>query len=328
MSTSPPISRELGQHEVVRRVRQAIRSADVPADASIVAAVSGGRDSMALMLALAGLLERVVIAHVHHHRRSESDAELELVREAAAHFGLTFECRHLDGDPSATSADLRKTRYAALIDIARSHDATLIATGHQAEDQLESVLLAMIRGAGVRGLVGMRMRRSLCDGIDLFRPMLEVSRAAAKDLCEHAGVRWCDDPTNVDPATPRGMLRSEVMPALESLRSGAAQRMSEATPLRQAAADALDAAVTRPVDGQWSRAALATTSEGLRRASIHAASIALCSGSDSMSSECIRDASEAIIDDRQHRRTFELGGGVVCIVEACSVRLARAEIEI
>lgn len=326
MTASVPLLGELGRHELVRRVRRAILAEDVGSEASVVAAVSGGRDSMALVLALAeasdrALIGRVVVAHVHHHRRVEADAELELVRSMAGRLDLPFEAAHLDGDPAATPADLRTGRYAALIEIATGCDAALVATGHQAEDQLETVLLAMIRGAGPRGLVGMRARRPLCDGVDVFRPMLEVRRADAADLCEAAGVAWCDDPGNIDSATLRGMLRAEVLPVLESIRAGAAQRCSEAAPLRQAAADALDAACARPVDGQWSRASLAAMSEGLRRASLYLAAVAVCGGSDAVSSASVREASAAIIDTRAHRRTFELGGGVACVVEARSVRV-------
>jgi tRNA(Ile)-lysidine synthase len=276
---------------------------------------------MALMLSLVASFERVVVAHVHHHRRDEADAELELVRDAAARFGAAFECAHLDSDPTATPADLREARYAALIRIATSHQAGFIATGHQAEDQLETVLLAMIRGAGPRGLVGMRMRRGLCDGIDLLRPMLEVRREDAQDLCERAGVAWCDDPTNEDPSTLRGLLRRDVLPVIESIRGGAAQRISESTPLRQAAADALDASVVQPVDARWPRGALAGIAEGIRRASIHVAAAACCGGADGVSSASVREVSAAIIDQKQHRRSFEIGGGVVCVVEAKWVRL-------
>lgn len=321
MNAAPPAAGVSPQHDVVLRVRRGMRSAGVSPDAHIVAAVSGGRDSMALLVALAALGGPVVVAHVHHHRRAEADIELERVRTVTSRFGMTFECAHLDGDPSATPADLRAARYAALIDIARSHKSSLIATGHQAEDQLETILLAMIRGAGPRGLVGMRMRRPLCEGIDVFRPMLEVRRGSAQQLCEEANVEWCDDPTNEDPSTLRGLLRREVVPAMESIRAGAAQRISEATPLRQSAADALDAAVRRPVEGRWPRADLAAMTEGLRIASIHLAAVAACGGADAVSSACVRDASAAITDTREHRRTFELGGGVVCVVEAKWVRL-------
>jgi len=320
------VSPRLGQHPLVRQVRRALVAAAVPSDVATVAAVSGGRDSMALMLALtaaaeAGAIGRIVVAHVHHHRRDTADAELELVRAQAGRLGLAFEAAHLDGDPSATSADLRAGRYAALVEIAMKYDAPLVATGHQAEDQLETVLLAMIRGAGPRGLVGMQPRRPLGSGVDLFRPMLDVPRDEAAELCRQAGVAWCDDPTNVSPETLRGVLRRDVLPVLESIRAGAAQRISESTPLRQAAADALDAERLPPVDGQWPRESLAALSEGLRRASIHLAAVALRGGADAVSSASVREASAAIIDHREHHRTFELGSGVVCVVEARTVRV-------
>lgn len=321
------ILRKLGQHDVVTRVRRAIEREQYGENAVIVAAVSGGRDSMALMVALAVLVEqqvlgRIVVAHVHHHRRVAADAELETVKRAAADFGLSFEIAHLDGDPKATPADLRDARYRELAKIARAQDAVAVATGHQAEDQLETVLLAIVRGAGPRGLVGMRSRRLLGGGIDLFRPMLEVSRGAAAELCNAADLCWCDDPTNVDPSTLRGALRRDVMPAIAGMRAGVATRLSESTPLRTAAADALDRACLTPINGQWSRQTLAGLDDGLRRASVYHAAARICDA-DALSSSSVQAVSAAIIDHREHRRVFELGGNIMCIVEAQWVRIER-----
>lgn len=318
-------ARALGQHEVVTRVRRAVEREQYAQGATIVAAVSGGRDSMALMVALAvmaeqGVLGSVVVAHVHHHRRAAADAELETVRRAASDLDLAFEAAHLDGDPSATPADLRAARYAELAKIARDRSAVAVATGHQAEDQLETVLLAIVRGAGPRGLIGMQARRVLEHNIDLIRPMLEVSRLAAADLCHAAALRWCDDPTNSDPETLRGALRRDVIPALRNMRSGVAMRLSESTPLRAAAADALDRACIPLTDGAWVRQHLTGMDEGLRRASVHRAAACLCDA-DTLSSSSIQAVSAAIVDHRNHRRTFELGGNVTCVVDAESVRI-------
>lgn len=318
-------ARVLGQHEVVTRVRRALERECYGQDATIVAGVSGGRDSMALMVALAVLAEQNVIgqsvvAHVHHHRREAADAELETVRQGATELGLAFEAAHLDGDSKATPAGLRGARYAALSKIARGHNAVAVATGHQAEDQLETILLAIVRGAGPRGLVGMEPRRVLDGNIDLIRPMLEVSRAAAGDLCRSAGLHWCDDPTNSDPATLRGALRRDVIPALTAMRPGVAMRISQSTPLRAAAADALDCACVPATGGAWVRQHLADVDEGIRRASVYLEAARFCNA-DALSSSSIQAVSAAIVDHRDHRRTFELGGTVVCVVEAGSIRI-------
>jgi len=315
----------LDTHPLVRIVSAAVK--DQTWSGGIVAAVSGGRDSVALALALRACgtdPAAVTIAHVHHHRRAEADLEAESVQQLAQNLGCAFELRHVRLGDSATPATLRDARYEALLDVAVSGGATVVATPHQAEDQLETTLLALVRGAGPRGLVGMRPRRPLGCGVDLVRPMLRCSRAQAADLCTLAGVAWHDDPTNVDPKTLRGRLRRDVLPLLEEIRPGVARRLAAGTALRASAADALAERVVRPQDGRWSRETLAAASEGIRIASIDAAARMLAGGSDGLSGETIRCAAAAIVDQKRHRRLFELGSGVMFVVEAEVVRIDQA----
>jgi tRNA(Ile)-lysidine synthetase-like protein len=250
------------------------------------------------------------------------------VEEVAARLGLPFAIRHLDADPHATPAQLRTARYEALVSIASASQAFMIATAHQAQDQLETVLAALVRGTGPRGLVGMPAMRPLSDNISLVRPMLEVDRSAAGELCTLAGLTWCDDPTNVDPKTLRGRLRRDVLPVLESLRPGVASRLASGTAVRAAASLALDNAVVRPQEMgdaavQWGRDSLAEVGKGLCQASLMATARSMVSGSDGLSSASILAATTAILDTRQHRRVFELGCGVVAIVDAMRVRMQK-----
>lgn len=323
---------ELRSNSVVLEVRRTVLELCTSTDA-IVAAVSGGRDSVALATALAtlhdaGHIAAVTIGHVHHHRRPEADGEAALVEEVAVRLGLPFAIRHLDADPHATPAQLRTARYEALVSIASASQAFMIATAHQAQDQLETVLAALVRGTGPRGLVGMPAKRPLSDNINLVRPMLEVDRSAAGELCTLAGLTWCDDPTNVDPKTLRGRLRRDVLPVLESLRPGVASRLASGTAVRAAASLALDNAVVRPQEMgdaavQWSRDSLAEVGKGLCQASLMATARSMVSGSDGLSSASILAATTAILDTRQHRRVFELGCGVVAIVDAMRVRMQK-----
>jgi tRNA(Ile)-lysidine synthase len=319
----------LEQHPLVRAVSSALAAVDWSATSGVVAAVSGGRDSVALAAAMVACQARVglpplTVAHVHHHRRAEADEEADAVRRLAGHLACNFEIRHIQLGDAATPAELRDARYDALVDVAASARASTVATAHQAEDQLETVLLAMIRGAGPRGLVGMRPQRPLGSGVQLIRPMLRASREQATDLCRAAGLPWHDDPTNVDPDTLRGRLRADVLPLLEAIRPGVADRLARSTSLRAAAADALAASVMHPVDGRWDRSELASVGEGLRVASIEAAAMRLTGSADGLSGETLRRASAAIADRKRHRRLFELGAGAMLVVEADAVRIDQA----
>ena len=321
---------ELRSNAVVLEVRRTVLELCTSKDA-IIAAVSGGRDSVALATSLAtlsdaGHIAAVTIGHVHHHRRPEADDEAALVEETAARLRLPFAIRHLDEDPHATPAQLRASRYEALEAIASASQAPMIATAHQAQDQLETVIAAIVRGTGPRGLVGMPAIRPLSDNVSLVRPMLEVDRSAAGELCSLAGLTWCDDPTNTDPETLRGLLRRDVLPVLESLRPGVASRLASGTAVRAAASLALDEAVVRPQEMdddavQWSRHSLADVGKGLCQASLMATARSMVGGADGLSSASILSATTAILDTRQHRRVFELGCGVVAIVDAMRVRM-------
>jgi tRNA(Ile)-lysidine synthase len=267
---------------------------------------------------------------VHHHRRPEADAEAGLVQHAAKELGCAFEIRHLESTAQATPADLRSARYDALCDIAVGVRSNTIALAHQAQDQLETVLAAIVRGTGPRGLVGMPEYRHLAGDVYLMRPMLEVDRAAAAELCTVAGLQWCDDPTNSDPTTLRGRLRRDVLPVLESLRPGVASRLAAATKLRLAAADALDRAVIAPTElsenaAMWARPSLAAIGIGLCQASLMATARTMAGGSDGLSSTTLLAASVAILDGRQHRRVFEFGCGVIAIVDAVRVRVQQLQ---
>ena len=210
-STSIPLAarRHPLVHEILRGFRIACGGDD---PGPVVLAVSGGRDSLALLLAAAVLREHddVVIlprvVHVHHHLRPEADEEADHVLRVAAQLEVPAEVRHVEV-PGRTPAEARLARYEALREAAMSCQASRVATGHHAEDQLETILAALGRGAGPMGLAGMPRHRELGDGVALIRPMLGVTRADAAELCQAADVSWCDDPGNVDPGTQRGRLR-------------------------------------------------------------------------------------------------------------------------
>ncbi|PNG16031.1 tRNA lysidine(34) synthetase TilS, partial [Streptomyces cahuitamycinicus] len=117
------------------------------------------------------------------------------------------------GRPGGPEAAAREARYQALTGVAGRHRAVALLTGHTRDDQAETVLLALARGAGPRGLAGMPARRDL-DGVPLLRPLLEISREQTRKACAMLGLSPWEDPHNVDPSYARARVRADLLPAL------------------------------------------------------------------------------------------------------------------
>ena len=201
-----------------------------PAGSAVTCAVSGGADSLALLALAVAAGCRVEAVHVDHQLRAGSAGEAHVVREAAEGLGAT--CRAVAvhvGDGPNLEARARAARYAAL-----PADAL---TGHTADDQAETVLINLLRGAGTSGVAGMR-----ADG---RRPLLALRRADTEALCAALGLRPVQDPSNADPRHLRNRVRHELLPRLAEL----AQRDLVPVLARQAAlardeADLLDELAT------------------------------------------------------------------------------------
>src|SRR5712664_58707 len=173
----------------------------LPHGVPVLIACSGGADSVALAAAAARDGVPCSIGHVDHGLRPEAADEAEGVRELARQLGVPFflhKIKWLNIRDAGLEAAARTARYAALAGLARSARTPAVATAHTRRDQAETILLRLIRGAGPGALAGIRRRRELAPGIELFRPLLEVSRAATEAYCAARGLRWFDDPHNVD----------------------------------------------------------------------------------------------------------------------------------
>lgn len=177
----------------------------------VCVACSGGPDSVAL----AALLDRlaredgydVVLAHVNHGVRASADQDECVVLSAGARLGRTV----LIARPSVASDDeaaLREARYAALARLADAAGAPFVATAHTAEDQTETVLLALFRGTGVDGLAGMPPRRPLTERVELVRPVLRVTHAELATELRRSALPYALDPTNDDTRYRRNALRA------------------------------------------------------------------------------------------------------------------------
>lgn len=211
-------------------LHQAIRRT-IPSGSPVVAAVSGGPDSVALALGLA-ILQRtedleVHFAHFDHGLRRDSADDALFVSQLAEKLGFPYTIGRDDVAAKARIGKLgieesaRYARYRFLGDVGRSIHAVAILTGHTADDQTETRLLHLVRGSGLRGLVGM-VEDSLLpvpasEPVRVVRPLLGVSRAATEAFCRAHGVTPRIDPTNADPSYSRNRLRLQVIPSLRAL---------------------------------------------------------------------------------------------------------------
>lgn len=296
-----------------------------------VVACSGGADSSALALALRTATDRLLIAHVLHSMRPlhEEEADRDAARVLAERLGVGFaEIRVASRGGENVEASLRRARYGALRRIAQEASGALVVTGHHADDQFESMVLALVRGAGVRGMAGAASKRRLAPGVWLLRPMLGVTRDEARALCESEGVSWREDATNLDTSRARARLRHGVLAELEALRPGAAKRAARsAAMLRDAAGLVEDRA--RAVFGEssdWAREALRAeraivVGAGLRRTALR---LTRGVGADRLSERVVGPVVRAARDDRHDPRRFVWPIGVEVRVLSKRVEMSRA----
>jgi tRNA(Ile)-lysidine synthase len=202
----------------LRSIEQAVkREGAVRAGEHVLIACSGGSDSVALAAILAALAKslrlRLTIAHVNHGVRASAWQDEAVVMRVAASLGLPYKVAALQLSRGG-EAEMREARYEALVRIACETGCGVVATGHNASDQTETVLLALFRGAGADGLAGMPPRRPLAQGVDLARPLLRLERSDLRSYAAHAGLPYAIDPTNAD----RTLRRNAVRVALAALR--------------------------------------------------------------------------------------------------------------
>jgi tRNA(Ile)-lysidine synthase len=231
---------------VADRAARALAAAGVPAAGDgLAAAVSGGADSLALLHAMRTLAGprgwRLAVVTVDHGLRSGSAADAAFVVDHAKGLGLDARLETLtpaDLEPHRRAGQegaARVARYQALWRAAGELGCGWLATGHTLDDQAETVLLQLLRGAGPDGLAGMPVRSGR-----LLRPLLWVRRAETRDCCAAVGVGWREDPTNQDPGPLRNRVRQRLLPLLEELRPGAAVTLARAAALTADERDWLD----------------------------------------------------------------------------------------
>lgn len=204
-------------HPLVFRLQQELKK-QLCSGKAYVLAVSGGADSIALAHVASGLqdLFGFTVCHVEHGiRGTEALSDAALVEELCAHLLLPFYCCHVDVPKEAEANGLtleeaaRKLRYEALEKVADKVSAAGILTAHHKNDQAETVLLKLLRGAGLEGLAGMDAEHD-----NIIRPWLSISRSELEEYCQLNALQYCIDSTNYDTSYTRNRVRLELLPYL------------------------------------------------------------------------------------------------------------------
>ena len=305
----------LRRHKLVATVRHALQDQDV------LVGVSGGADSVALLLLCCAAASqqtaalRVHVVHVHHGLRADSDNEQHMVINLCKHLGVRCEVRRIvvkaiDG---SLAAGARQSRYEQLLEVARELEVSTVAVAHHAADQLETMLMALCRGGGLRRLAGMQSSRQLSEDVNLIRPLLHVDKEDLEEVCQMADVQWCHDPTNDDLSTPRGRLRQDVIPVLRNLWPAADRHASNASTILQAATEAFESFV--PDGTQWSRKTLSQFPVPIIAAAVHGAV------GEQTTFETVQSIASAVADDVTDPREFACGQGCVATVSAHHVEI-------
>jgi tRNA(Ile)-lysidine synthase len=188
---------------------------------TVVVALSGGADSVALTDAMASAAPllgfQVVLAHLDHQLRDSASADSAFCADFARRLGVPFRLGRADvrgrmaRDHAGLEDAARRERYEFLQAVRHETGARFIALGHTRDDQAETFLLRLLRGAGADGLGSMRPRSG-----ELLRPILTLSRQDVLDHLAARGLAWREDPTNGDVALLRNRVRHELLPYLET----------------------------------------------------------------------------------------------------------------
>ncbi|NOZ03317.1 MAG: tRNA lysidine(34) synthetase TilS [FCB group bacterium] len=228
----------------------------------VLVAVSGGRDSLCLLHLLAGLKEewqlRLTAAHVNHGLRTNADNDQYFVAEICKEWNIPFVVRKLNPRTKSPGESIeawaRKERYLALEEMRQETGADLIATAHHGNDQVETILLRLGAGAGIKGLRGIHPKRGR-----IIRPLLPFPGSVIETYVKAHEIPYREDETNKDIHYPRNYLRHRVIPEWEKLNPGlvaafhqVCENIRETEPILEYAVEhALRTVVTRESDGRF-----------------------------------------------------------------------------
>lgn len=309
----------MGPPVAVAAVRRAVRQAlaDVPPGSLVLAACSGGPDSLALAASLAFAAprsgHRAGAVTVDHGLQPGSASRAAEVVRVLRELGLdpVDGVAVTVGSSGGPEASARAARYAALDEVAARRHAAAMLLGHTRDDQAETVLLGLARGSGARSLAGM----SAANG-RYRRPLLSLDRATTRACCEALGLPYWQDPHNHDPAYTRSRIRHDALPALERAAGpGVARALARTADLLRDDADALDAwaeEVTRRAyrgDGAWDVRALAQVPRAVRTRVLRRAAVAAGSPPGALAAVHVTGM-DALVAAWHGQRHLDLPGGV------------------
>jgi tRNA(Ile)-lysidine synthase len=307
------------------RMLDAVREGGLLAvDRPLVAMLSGGRDSVCLLDLAVRLLgpATVIAVHVNYGLRDDSDVDEGHCAALCAQLGVALELerpRRPEG-PGNLQSWARDTRYAAAAQLALGQGA-LIATGHTADDQVETILYRLASSPSRRALLGMRER----DG-SLVRPLLGFTREQTTAYCEERGLAWRDDPTNAEGGYARNRVRHGLAAALAEIHPAAARNVLRTAELLRDEAEVLDALVDAELGANGSERG---TIELSRLAELPAAlrRLVVQSLADRAAGRPVPGAANHADQVAGLRRTgtamLDLGGGVRAVVERGVLRAER-----
>jgi tRNA(Ile)-lysidine synthase len=292
----------------VAAVRLAVRRALPSSDGLVLVACSGGADSLALAAAARFVGRSVGLVTVDHGLQEGSAAraaELAGWASAAGFDPVVIETVSVEGLAGGPEGAARTARYAALSAAASRAGAVAVLLGHTRDDQAETVLLALARGAGPRGLAGMPARRGI-----FLRPLLDVARADTRKACAALGLVPWEDPHNADPSFARSRVRGAALPALvEALGPGVVANLARSAALIAADNEALDALAAPLVGGSLSISDLSGMVPAVRRRVLHMWARRLGAAGGALSHRHI-EALDALVTDWHGQGAVHLPGGI------------------
>jgi len=212
---------------LLQNIRRSIRRYDLlPQGSAVVIGLSGGSDSVALTLILRELARYggfsiAALAHLNHRIRPGAASDEAFCRAFAGRCELPIQVETVDVPVFAATQHMsledaaRRVRYDFLRRTAQRVGADVVAVGHTRDDQAETVLLKLARGAGLTGLGGIYPRRD-----EVIRPLIDVPRADLRAYLREQGESWVEDETNADLTNPRNRVRHRVLPELEAAYGG------------------------------------------------------------------------------------------------------------
>jgi len=309
----------MGPHPAVAAVRRAVRDgvSDLAPGSVVLAACSGGADSLALAAALAFAAPRLRLrpgaVTVDHGLQPGSQGRADLVAKCLGALRLepVEQVAVSVGTSGGPEAAARGARYAALDEAGERLGAAAILLGHTLDDQAETVLLRLARGSGARSLAGMPARAGR-----YRRPMLGLRRATTAAACAALGLDPWDDPHNCDPAFARSRVRHEALPMLErALGPGVAAALARTASQLRADGEALaqwadqEAERLRAGDGGLDADALTALPVAVRSRVLHGAAIAAGSPGGALTAQHVGQL-EMLLTGWRGQRWIDLPGGV------------------